>query len=353
MIELKQLNDNVSRPSFEELLRESWQQNWTNGLAEEIVQWRYYDRPAGATTWVAVEDGRCVGMLDSMLRPYLLNGRRVLVRETADWYCSPGQRAAGIGLRLLLRAAGQPEPVFVLGGSNHTLDILPKLHWTVLPSAAGFIFPLKLRGFAANMIRRRWWEREAMARWVPRFLPAKRPHRIASPPGHGQVEIMTNSNTLKRLPVCGDGLVQLFEPDHWAWMTRMPSALAQPLGLAFYLDREVVGFSLSQIEPSAAGLDAKIVFLHCGDNALGWVISETTNHLADRGVGFIRCCVSTPAKIDALTQVGYIKSRDVPCHWTAGKSGITPKHLDVGYLRGDDAMPFQALRGRRLGGSRV
>jgi hypothetical protein len=143
--------------------------------------------------------------------------------------------------------------------------------------------------------------------------------------------------------------VQLFEPQHWEWMVRMPPSLARPLGVAFYLDDTPVGFSLSQIEPTASGLDAKIVHLQCDmDAAVGWVISETTRLLADHGVGFLRCCVSTPAKIYAIEQVGWFKTRDVPCHWLPGKGTVVPNSLDVGYLRGDDAMPFQALRGRQL-----
>src|SRR5271166_4523750 len=35
----------------------------------------------------------CVATLDSMLRPYLLDGQHILVRETADWYCVPRLRS--------------------------------------------------------------------------------------------------------------------------------------------------------------------------------------------------------------------------------------------------------------------
>ena len=45
---------------------------------------------------------------------------------------------------------------------------------------------------------------------------------------------------------------------------------------------------------------------------------------------------------------GFIKSKDIPCHWLPHTAGI-PTCIDVGYLRGDDAMPFQAMRGRMRG----
>src|ERR1051325_3382040 len=106
MVHLKQL-DETNRAQFEQLLQEMWEQNWCNEIAEQIVEWRYYSRPAGAVTWLAMKQGHCVGMLDSMLRPYLLHGRRVLIRETADWYCTPEQRPFGVGLWLLRQAAGK------------------------------------------------------------------------------------------------------------------------------------------------------------------------------------------------------------------------------------------------------
>src|SRR5262245_5000123 len=95
------LLDPSLRRGFETLLQETWQQNWSGPLAEQIVQWRYFDRPPGAVTWLAMEDDMCVGMIDSMLRPYLLNGERILVRETADWYCTPAYRKYGVGMWLL------------------------------------------------------------------------------------------------------------------------------------------------------------------------------------------------------------------------------------------------------------
>src|SRR5215475_12556941 len=106
MIQIKPLDESY-RPAFEELLRENWQQNWDDRVAREIVQWRYYDRPTNTITWLAMDDDRCVGMLDSMVRPYLLNSQRVMVRETADWYCKPEYRQKALGLTLLRQATAQ------------------------------------------------------------------------------------------------------------------------------------------------------------------------------------------------------------------------------------------------------
>lgn len=353
MIDLVEL-DETNRPVFEELLRESWQQNWAADVAHQIVNWRYYERPGEAITWLALERGkkgaptRCIAILDSILRPYMLNRERIWVRETADWYCTPSRRQYGIGLWLLRQmVARHPEPVFVLGGSALTLELLPKLKWTVLPTASSYILPITARGLAANMLRQRWWKYEKFARALPRVVSVRGPRRVAPPAGR-RVEMrrLAKTDMVALDPPQQDGMVQLLESTHWQWLARMPPCLAQPIGLVFLLDDMPVGLTFSQIEPAASGLDARIVHLQVTDPAMSaWVISETTRLLADYGVEFVRCCVSTSDKITAVEEVGYMKSKDVPCHWWPNRSG-TPCQIDVGYLRGDDAMPFQALRGR-------
>ena len=82
---------------------------------------------------------------------------------------------------------------------------------------------------------------------------------------------------------------------------------------------------------------------------IGWVASATTQLLAEYNAGFIRCCVSTAAKKAAIEQIGFIKTRNVPSHWSPGTTTSLPRTVDAGYLRGDDAMPLQALRGRSGG----
>ena len=177
-------------------------------------------------------------------------------------------------------------------------------------------------------------------------LPLKIPKRIAPPPGHVDIQIVTDGRLCLPQPPVGPGLIQLFDQAHWDWLCRMPSDLARPIGIIFSRDSRPVGFSLSQIEPAASGLDARILHIHTAPDMLEWVISETTRVLAKHNVGFVRCCVSTDGKIKAMETIGYIKTKDVPCHWLQLSAPATPQMIDVGYLRGDDAIPFQALRGR-------
>lgn len=352
ILEFPELTDNV-RPAFEDLLRAIWEQTWDDDLGRKIVQWRYYDRPGEAAIWLAMEDGRCVGMLDSVLRPYALDGQRILVRETADWFCLPGHRAGALGLQLLWKLRTHDEPVIVLGGSQFTVEILTKLHWAVLPSASSYILPIKARNLVGNLIRQRWSEYERAARIVPNVVSLRGPKRVKPPSGkRAMVKILAANDTVPAIPTDTAGLTEMLETPHWQWLAAMPRGMAEPLGILFLLDDMPVGITFSQIETAAFGLDAKIVHLQGSNAAIcAWMVSVTAEILAERGVGFVRCYVSTEAKITAMEQAGFIKSKDVPCYWYP-RAWPTPASVDVSYLRGDDAMPFQALRGR-VGGHHV
>ena len=348
MVELVHL-DESRRPAFEELLSEVWEQTWTDQLAKEIVQWRYYDRPEEAVTWLAMDNDHCVGMLDTMLRPYLLDGQRIVVRETADWYCMPSHRSSALGLHLMWCLRRHPESVFVVGGSPATRNMLAKMRWDRLPASADYVLPIKARGLAAMMLRRSWWSHETLARLVPNFLPAKRPKRIKPPTGQrATVRILDRHDDITLPPCNRSGLIQLLEPAHWRWLCRMPAELARPIGLEFFVNDVLMGFSLVQIEPAATGMDGKILLFQVADPTLAaWVLSETTQMLADHHVGFIRGCVSTPDKVEAMESVGYIKVQDLPCYWLS-RATPAPQALDIGFLRGDDAIPYRVLRGRKL-----
>ena len=323
-------------------MQAAWNQNWSDELTQTIVRWRYYDRPQG-NTWVACDGEECVGLVDSMPRPHMLDGERITVRETGDWFCLPKYRI-GIGLGLLRRVMDMGDPMLVIGGSRTTLDVLPKFRFQKPPPARYYIRPVTMRGLAANLIRQKWWEKERLAQMVPTMRVLWQ-RRCAAPSG-GDMRLMEPDDVI---PVPdGHGLVQIIEPAHWRWLLAMPRQLATPIGLVFLVDGKIVGCSISQLEPSAIDLDGRIIHLQFADAQIGkWITTMTVGFLANCGVGFIRCCVSTPDKFAVLEGTGFLRTQQAPVHWYSRHTPL-PSVVDAGYLRGDDAMPFQALRGRRL-----
>lgn len=343
--------EEVRRSAFERLLRDAWMQNWDEALASQIIQWRYFDRPSASDTWIVCDDDKCVGLLDSMLRPHLLRGERILVRETADWFVFPQYRV-GHGLTLLGKIKSYAEPVLVIGGTQSTLQTLPRFRFKTVQMAHYYILPLTARGLAANALRR--WDREQLAKTVPPMPLA--PMRHPRTPSGGNIQLLSADADCIPLPHIEtwperyhDALIQIIEPSHWQWLTRMPRMMAVPAGLLFTINDTPVGCSICQIEPSASGLDGRIVhFQHSDISLASWIVAATVNFLRKRGVHFIRCCVSTPEKFAAVEAAGFLLSQRVPVHWFHRTNSV-PSLIDAGYLRGDDAMPWQALRSRRLG----
>ncbi|MBW8268687.1 hypothetical protein [Caldovatus aquaticus] len=345
--------DGTNRAAFESLLPDTWDQELEPGFARTLIRWRFHERPPGNAAWLAFDGERCVAMLDSFLRPYLLDGRRILVRETCDWFCLPQYRPLGLGLRLMREIMAGPEPSLSIGGTEATLAMLPRLRWTPLPEVQKYVLPVRVRSLAGSLLRRKWPEREALARAIPGFLPLRPLHRAPPPPGVARVsEWRPGTPAPLPLPQRG-GLVQLLEQADLDWIARTPPDFARPLGLAFLLDGRPVGFSLSQLEPVASGFDGTIVHLQIAHDAqpvADWIVAETAHRLAARGAGIIRCGASGPEKVAALRRAGFVARQGLPSYWWPGTGAPAPAALDAGYLRANDAMPFFSLRGRRLGG---
>ncbi|MGG5818350.1 hypothetical protein [Falsiroseomonas sp. HW251] len=341
--------DEVMRPAFERLLAEAWGENWGAARAAELVAWRYYERATPGDTWVATDGTACVAMLDSYVRPYLLDGREVAVREACDWYCLPRYRPLGVGVHLMRRMMAYPEPVLSIGGTEATQAILPRLRWSPLPSVTKMILPLRARDLVANLLRLWRPAHERWARAVPRVLPFRRPAQ-ADPP-HGRARVVEWRSGMALPKPAGAGLVALAGPAELEHLSRIPPWLAHPFGLVFLRGDEPVGFSLSQLEPSLGGLEACLVHLQLAETSAtlaGWVVAETASRLASLGVGMIRCLASTPAKVAALEQAGFVRTRPRPAYWWQKNGPPPPALIDAGYLRADDAMPFATLRARRL-----
>jgi hypothetical protein len=344
--------DETNRSAFEALLAHAWEQNWGPDLARELIRWRYHERVSGGGTWLAFNDGQCVAMLDSFRRPYLLDGRRILVREACDWYCLPKYRPLGLGVRLMRAMMACPEPMVAIGGSDATLAMLPRLGWKKLPNTQRYVLPIKARSLAGALLRNRWPAGEAYAKAVPAFVRLRRPS-APCPPAIGAAQVIEGRSpeSMAQPAAEGRGLVQLLDPAVHDWMARMPPDVAQTLSLAFFLDDALVASSLSRIEPAATGFDGCIVHLQIArplQAVADWVVAETASRLAERGVGLIRCLASSPRKQAALRKAGFSVRAPLASYWWPKPDFPTPVETDVGYLRADDAVPLPALRGRHL-----
>jgi hypothetical protein len=339
--------DDTTVPALLRLMPHVWVQEWDPEFLPETFRWRYLDNPSKGGTWLAFDEDECVAVIDSFIRPYLLDGRRVLMRETADWFCLPKYRPFGLGLRLMRIMMDSSEPIIAIGGTDATLSILPRLGWKRVSDVRVMILPVTLRGLVGNLLRRKAARHAKYARAIPGFVPVRSPRMAPPPAGDARVEEWRPGQKLRIPAPQRKGLVELLELTDLEWIYAAPRDLSQPMVLLFRLGDESVGLSLSQLEPSASGPDGRIVHLQIStpeQRVANWIVSETARRLSHAGAGLIRCRTSIPQTNIALRKTGFIATHSEPTHWWAKDGTAPPSIIDVGYLRGDDALPFSAAR---------
>jgi hypothetical protein len=324
------------------LLGRVWAQHWTAELAHQVVEWRYWRRPAGQTL-LALEEGRCVGLIDSFMRPYVVSGRHMLVRETCDWWSEPRLRPTGVGLRLIRQLMTGVEPLISIGGSQLNVELLPRLKWRCIGEVKKWILPLRARDLAAVALRRQ--RHETLARLVPGFVRMRRLRAVSPPaasahvgewrPGHGPPLPQPRTR----------GIAAVIDEAHLQWLCETPTALAEVDALTFSVERTPVGFAIMQFEPTPLGAEGKIVHLQLAEESstlYGWMLTELVQRLAHAGAGLVRVRSASRALDGELRRAGFLVVRPEPVYWWGRNGPYEGAPLQLSYLRADDAIPYGA-----------
>ena len=332
-------------PALEAVLPEVWAHHWRDEFARKVVEWRYWSRPAGGTR-LALDGGRCVGLIDCFVRPYIVAGRTVLVRESCDWWAEPEHRPAGLGLRLMRQLMATGDPIVSIGGSAVNCALLPRLGWRWLGDVERWILPLTARDSVAMLLRRR--RREGLARLVPRRIPIRRLRATPPPSMDARVREWRPGDGAPGPPPDGGGLASLVQEADLHWLAAAPPELLEIESLTYSVGGEPCGFAVTQLEPTPAGGEGKIVHLQVARESaelLGWMVTEAVRRLAGRGAGIVRARSASPVLATALRSAGFLAIRREPVYWWGPDSPPQGAPLYLSYLRADDAIPFAAARG--------
>jgi hypothetical protein len=280
------------------------------------------------------------------VRPYLVGGERRLLRECCDWWAAPHHRASGLGLRMMRRLMQSAEPIIAVGGSSMTLELLPRMGWHKLGDAEAWVLPLKVRYFAAAVLRRSG--REHLARVLPRFLPLAHVPAAAAPAGTTDTRAWRPADgALQVLP--GERCVSaLVEEADVRWLASAPTCLMHVECNTYSIDHEPAGFAISQIEVVPDGKEGKILHVQVADErtpVLQWMINDAVGRLSLHGAGIVRARSGTPAMSAALRRAGFRVVRKEPVYWWGSDPPPPNTPLRLSYIRADDAVPFESARG--------
>jgi hypothetical protein len=337
-VTFRQCDLETDSTALRDMLLGWWQRKWSSEQAELYFQWRYRERPAGETL-LALDGGKCVAVIDSFVRPYRIDGRRVDVRETCDWFCEPEYRKAGIGLTLMRRMMLRPEPILVVGGSEFTLELLPKLGWSRLPDAQDFLLPLTL-GVTAEAAHLPSWASGIglVSRVVPNLplmprLPAPRP-----PSAGSEVRLRRAAEKIAPEAEGMHAFAPILESSTLDWLSHAPAATCEIRELSFESNGRMAGLAVCRLETLSSGLIASIVHMHAASkDAVQWVIGGTVAYLRGEGVGLVRCRTSSPVFGDALRKLRFLRRTPQAAYWWSRHVMVPegPAHLSL--LRADDA----------------
>lgn len=323
------------------LVRASWRRDWSEPLAESYVAWRFGTRANGGDTLVACDGERCVGILDSFVRRYWIDGRQQAVRETCDWFCLPEYRALGVGLHLMRRMMAKPEPILVVGGTDATQSLLPRLKWARLPDVGNFILGVSARTVAGLVAHSQWPSGVKFARLVPDIRLVRRVRQLPPPSADSDVRARMLGET--DIPgIAPYAIAPTLDAPSLDWLARAPAVLGEFVLLTFVCDGKPAGVSISRVrELPCFGRTSQIVHVHAADaSMIGWIVGSTVGDLIARGVGAITCRASCPATAAALSTLGFWKRKPSPAFWWPANRVPPTGPLHLTTLQADDALQF-------------
>jgi len=334
----------ASRQAFYETLLTFWDQRWERDFQQDFLDWRYARRTDGETL-VALSGSKCIALIDTFIRPYRVGGRRVLVREPCDWYCTPGFR--GVGMRLMKWLIAQNEPLLGVGLPEAAIAIAPRLKWRHLLDTHDFVLPITARRLAAAGLRKVGLGDGSVTKYMPRSIRLRSKstwtqHRVTD----SQVEEVAP----ERWPgedwdaVRGDGgyaVTPVVTRSYVQWLASAPASLGRLICLAFRVEGALVGLSICRIEASKVGHKARLIHLQALEpdvRKLQWMIAENVALADGLAAESFHCRSSCPIINSALASLGFRRRSSEAVMAGFKEIAIPAGPVDMTFLRGDDAM---------------
>ena len=336
-------------PALRQLLLRYWERDWTNDVADRFLRWRFLERPEWDA--VAAFDGDdCVACVDSFVRPYILGGEHVRVRETCDWICLPEHRPF-VGLRVLQTMMKKPEPIITTTSSEANDKLLTGLKWRVIGDLQQCVFPIGMGAVAKSVAGRLNKELCTIPAFTGRLLPFRfrKPRKLLAPGQSASVTEVVSADAFSDIEPMNDafGLHALADNRDIRWLQDAPDGEGDFLWLLFKIGDEPVGMSLSRLYQEGPYRGAKLLHLQSSRHDLetySWLASSTSNHLAERGAHWIDARFSCEKVLSALEAVGYMRTKSWPIYWwSRDRSDIEGDILASGMRGVEGIMPYPYL----------
>jgi hypothetical protein len=325
-------------------LRRFAERVWKRPRSDAYYRWRY-EEPEFHRAFLALREGECLAMECAIRRPWRMGERVQDVLEVFDWYCLPELVRSGLGVRVMQAFMREPGPLMLLGGTQDTQSLLPRLGWRVVATATRFTLPLDA-GRAVSGLRSRVRlprATEPLARaaaWTVLQLPGVRPRPRAVPRGGRAIAL---SGVGEEIHALGRGPTRygsfpLWTDAHLRWLLAGFPAAGHFVPLAFAIDERLVGFALLRVHEAARGRAAELVEVFAPEPSADlytWMISEAATRAAGFGPEFVSATTTCPLVEQALRRNRFLRTGTAPVQFRLGEGDALPEPLFVGSNTGD------------------
>jgi len=329
-------------PAVKQLLLPFWERNWDPEFSERLFRWRFLGRQDGESI-LAMDGDRCVAMIDSWCRQYMINGELVDVRELGDWYSLPEYR--GVGLQPMLMMMKKPESLLSIGGTSATQALLPRLGWKPLPQVVNYSLPLTSGVLAEGLLNSLGLPgKSALVKLAHKLsFPVRRVHNQAAPTGNASVAEYAPLDAPPEVkpPPDAYALASLIGAKELNWLYSAPEEMGEFVSLVFSVKDEPVGLSVSRLFKLEHVYQATILQIQSSQVSTGmykWMVGETTAFLAARKACMISCKTSCPKVEEALSSVGFLRHAVHQTVWWSREQEPPEGIILLSMFRADDGV---------------
>jgi hypothetical protein len=317
-----------------------WHRHWSDGLAQEIVKWRYCGLHAGEMV-VAYHGQRLVAMVAPRLRPYIIARELVYVREPTDWFCLPDYRCLGLGLRLMSVLMERKEPLLAIGGSSDAISLFRSLGWQQLAEVKNYTLPLTTRFVASKASRllhlpflQSIGARFGDAVW-PQF------HRLRSESQPWQHLAVLHHAPEMRSAASAYDFLPMTDEQELDWLYAAPKHIGTFFCLVFPEKSGAAAFVVCRLYSYDDLNYAKLIHVYTPSpsvQAYTRMLSETISYVQHHKTDAVQCRASSPFLRPALKKAGFIGTGLTPAYWWAKNKSPVHGNFHLTFLRGDDGI---------------
>jgi hypothetical protein len=292
---------------------------WQRPRGPRYLRWRYLEAPFHRAL-LAMNDGRCLAMLSTFLRPYRADDEVVHVADSFDWYTLPELRRSGLGVRLMQRLQKGPDPVIVTGGTADTRDLLPRMGFRSLAEVRRYALPMGVERTAAALARRGvpHWAGAAAFRTIQPFFA---PRRRAAPRGArvlAAASVGPEALAIDPRPG-GRGCAPVWTEDLLRWLGAGFPGIGHFVPLYFAVGTALVGWALVRIQTSGGECNASLLDVRCreaeDEDLYTWMVSEAALRASGFAPGLLTAATTSPVVEAALRRNRFRFSDTAPIHF--------------------------------------